>query len=279
MTILNRVAVSSVTYRDVPLADALRQLQTAGFSRLDLVAIRHYCDHFDPLLVSVGEEECQRVRDLLAAAGVTAVSLTSYPGNPLAPDLKGDDWRDGIDSYVRMGQCLATEFLIIPPGRPAPPADRWRGTVERAKWWLQDAATRAINVHIRPVLALQSHSLLRTSQQGMDLLHILNLSQAGLAVDPAHLRAMGEDPAEAIRRMGGAVAFVVVRDTDGSNFNLPPGSGSLDYPAILGALEEIGYAGPLVLAIDDITLPLAQRYDLLQRGRDFLDKVSQRKAA
>jgi len=279
MDLIGRLAASSVTFRDEPLEEALGQLRDLGFTRLDLVAIRHYCDHFDPLLVDVGEEECARVRDLVAAHDMHAVSITTYPDNPLASHLNGDDWVEGVDAYVRLGQFLQARFLIYPPGSPAPAPAHWRGTAEHAKPWLHEAAQRTRNAGMLPAIALQSGSLLRTSEEGVNFLRLLNVMDVGLAVDPVHLLAMGEDPVDALHRLGSAVAFVVLRDTNGVSFNLPPGLGTLDYPAIFAVLEEIGYEGPLVLAIDDITLPAQQRADLLKQGGEYLNRIAQRKAA
>jgi sugar phosphate isomerase/epimerase len=277
---IDRLAASSVTFRDEPLERALQRLQAAGFTRIDLTAIRHYCDHFDPLLVDVGERECLRVRDLLARYAMQAVSLTTYPANPLARDINGDDWASGVDAYIRLGLHVQAQRIVFPPGQPAPPADRWRGTAEHAKPWLRDAARRALTAHMLPALALQSDSLLRTTDEGIAFLQVLGLPGVGLAIDPAHLAAMGEDPAAAIRRMGAAIGFVVLRDTDGQDFNLPPGSGTLDYPDILAALAAVGYAGPLVLAVDNVRLAPEERSARLQRGWEFLSEwEQQRKAA
>jgi len=279
MNLVGRLAASSVTFRDEPLDGALGRLRDLGFTRLDLVAIRHYCDHFDPLLVDVGEEECARVRDLIAAHDMQAVSITTYPDNPLATHLNGDDWVEGVDAYVRLGQFLGTRHLIFPPGSPAPAAAHWRGTVEHAKPWLAEAARRTLNAGMVPSIALQSESLLRTSEEGLNFLRVFGMMNVGLAVDPVHLLAMGEDPVAALRRMGDAIAFVILRDTNGVSYNLPPGLGQLDYPAILAVLEEIGYDGPIVLAIDDISLPANERADLLKQGWEYLERITQRKAA
>jgi sugar phosphate isomerase/epimerase len=279
MDLIGRLAASSVTFRDEPLEAALGRLRGSGFTRLDLVGIRHYSDHFDPLLVDVGEEECARIRDLVSAYQMQAVSITTYPDNPLASHLNGDDWVEGVDAYVRLGLFLQARHLIFPPGSPAPAADRWRGTAEHAKPWLHEAAQRALNAGMLPAIALQSDSLLRTAEDGVNFLRLLDMMNVGLAVDPVHLLAMGEDPVAALRRMGHAVSFVVLRDTNGVSFNLPPGLGQLDYPAILGVLDEIEYDGPLVLAIDDVTLPADQRVDLLKQGWEYLERITRRKAA
>lgn len=277
--ISDRLAASSITFRDMPLEGALHYLRSVGFTRLDVTAIRHYCDHFDPLLVDVGEIECVRVRDQVDRFGMQAVSVTTYPANPLARDINGDDWGSGVDAYVRLALHLQARHLIFPPGSPAPEVAHWRGTVEHAKPWLREAVRRATTARLQPSIALQSNSLLRTSREGMDVLEILHMPQVGLAIDPAHLAAMGEDPAQAILRMGQAVTYVVLRDTDGRDFNLPPGSGQLDYPAILAALTEIGYAGPLVLAIDDITRSAEERATLLARGWEYVRDVDARREA
>ncbi len=279
MELVERLAVSSITFRDEPLATAAARVRRLGFTRLDLTAIRHYCDHVDPLLVDVGEEECARVRALLDAAGLQTVSLTGYPANPLARDLNGDDWAEGMDAYVRLGIALGAETLVLPPGHPAPAADRWRGTAERALPWQREAVRRAQAGHLTPAFALQSDSLLRTAAEGAVFLPLLKLPGAGLAVDPAHLAAVNDDPVDALRALGDTVAFVVLRDTDRYDYNLPPGDGELDYPAILAALEAIRYAGPLVLAVDDVSLPPEEREARLQQGRAYLEGYAQRKAA
>lgn len=279
MNIAERLAVSSVTFRDESLEQALRELRAQAFTRLDLVAIRHYCDHFDPLLVSVGEEACQRVRALLDTYDMQAISITGYPANPLAHHLLGDDWVEGVDAYVRLGLILGARTLIFPPGAPNPPAARWHEMAEHAVPWLREAAQRTLNAHMQPAIALQSNSLLRTSQQGMEFLRLLNLPGVGLAVDPAHFAAMGEDPATALRQLGHAIAFVVLRDTDGHHFNLPPGMGRLDYPDILAALREVRYSGPLVLAVDDLALVRPQRVEWLLRGREYLQGLALDRAA
>ncbi|HEX2949811.1 MAG TPA: sugar phosphate isomerase/epimerase [Armatimonadota bacterium] len=276
----DRIVASSVTFRDEPLEGALHHIRALGFNRLDLTAIRHFCDHFDPLLVDVGEDECVRIHELIARYEMETVSLTTYPANPLAHDINGDDWSSGIDAYVRLGLQLHAQYMVLPPGRPAPAANHWRGAAEHVKPWLREGVRRVVNAKMHPSIALQSDSLLRTSNESTQFLQLLGSTHVGLAVDPAHLAAVGEDPAVAIRHMGKAINFLLLRDTDGRNFNLPPGSGSLDYPAILTAVEEIGYDGPVVLAIDDITLSVNERSDLLLRGWEYLfNFASQRKAA
>ena len=113
MNIEGQLTVSSVTFRDASLERAVEWLAAGEFRLLDVTAIRHYCDHFDPLLVGVDDFECVRVRDTVARAGFHAVSVTGYPANPLAHDLNGDDWVDGVDAYVQLALHLQNEFHLV----------------------------------------------------------------------------------------------------------------------------------------------------------------------
>jgi sugar phosphate isomerase/epimerase len=63
--------------------------------------------------------------------------------------------------------------------------------------------------------------------------------------DVGHLFCVGDDPAEVIRRMGSHVAHVHLEDIGDNRVHqhLAPGKGAIDFPAILAALSEIGFAG------------------------------------
>jgi sugar phosphate isomerase/epimerase len=279
MDLLPRLAASTATFRDVPLAEAAQRLRALGFAQVDLTAIRDYCEHFDPLLVDVGEAECYRVRDVLAEHSLRAASLTGYPANPLDRHINRDEWVDMMFGYVACAVILEAPLLVLPAGNPAPPDDRWRGEVEHAKPWIRDAAQRALNAHVAPALVLGPGSLLNSSTHARELLAILDIPSLGIAIDTARLAQLGEDPARAIRELGGAIAHVTLRDTDGHSPNLPPGTGILDFNAILDALIGVGYTGPLVLSIDNEALTVEARADALVTGWHYLDRISLPKAA
>jgi sugar phosphate isomerase/epimerase len=279
MDLFPRLAASSATFRDAPLGEALRRLHDLGFAQVGLVSIPDYCEHFDPLLVDVGEEECARVRGEFLAAGLRAVSVTGFPANPLDRHLNSDEWLDNIFGYVACGTIVEATVLILPAGNPAPADDRWRGEVEHAKPWLRDAVQRALAAHLTPALAMSPDTLLNSSRHALDLLALLGIPSLGVAIDTALLARQGEDPVRAIRTLGGAIAHVTLRDTDGASINLPPGSGHLDFNAILDALIEADYTGPLVLLNDDIAQTPEDRADCLLLGWHYLDRISLPKAA
>lgn len=279
MDLFPRLAASTATFRDAPLAEAAQRLRALGFAQVDLTAVRDVCEHFDPLLVDVGEAECYRVRDVLAANSLRAASITGYPANPLDRHIDRDEWLDMMFGYVACAVITEAPLLVLPAGNPAPPDDRWRGELEHAKPWLRDAAQRALNARVAPALGMGPGSLLNSTRHARELLGILGMPSLGVAIDTARLAQQGEDPARAIRELGSAVAHVTLRDTDGANHNLPPGKGILDFSVILDALRVVDYTGPLVLTLDDETLSADARADALVSGWHFLDRISLPKAA
>ncbi|HOF87628.1 MAG TPA: sugar phosphate isomerase/epimerase [Armatimonadota bacterium] len=279
MDLFPRLAASSATFRDEPLGAALERLAALGFARVGLVAVPDYCEHFDPLLVDVGEEECARARGEFLARNLRAVSVTGVPANPLDRRINRDAWLDMIFGYTACARGLGAETLILSPGEPAPEDAYWRGEVEHAKPWLRDAAGRALAARLAPALTVAPGTLLSSSRRALELLTLLGIPSLGVAIDTALLAHLGEDPARAIRALGGAVAHVTLRDTDGTHLTLPPGSGGLDFSAILDALTAVGYAGPLMLLNDDITQPPEARADSLLVGWHYLDRISLGKAA
>lgn len=62
----------------------------------------------------------------------------------------------------------------------------------------------------------------------------------GLLLDVYHLTRMAVDVPAAVRRRGGRIAHVQLADVPGRG---RPGSGTVDFAAVMDALAEVGYAG------------------------------------
>lgn len=86
-------------------------------------------------------------------------------------------------------------------------------------------------------------SLLNTVDQALEALAPLPAEGAGLLLDIYHMNIEETDLPSAIRRAGKRVAHVQVCANDRG----APGADHLPWPEILGALDEIGYGGPLCI--------------------------------
>jgi hydroxypyruvate isomerase len=95
---------------------------------------------------------------------------------------------------------------------------------------------------------------------------LTGLGNARFLADFYHLARGGEDPAKAIAAYADRIGHVQIADDPGRGY---PGTGSLDFPALLGQLDAAGYQGlvgleykalPGTSAADNLTwLPHALR--------------------
>lgn len=104
------------------------------------------------------------------------------------------------------------------------------------------AAERGVTLAVEPLNRYET-SLLNTVEQTLDALDPLLGQGVGLALDTYHLNIEERDPTAAIRAAGEHCHVVQVCGNDRG----PVGPDHTDWPAILDALDEISYCGPLTL--------------------------------
>jgi len=105
-------------------------------------------------------------------------------------------------------------------------------------------------------LAVESYL---TAEQQMDILNRVNSRAVGVYYDLANSQSKGYDICREIRLLGKNIAEFHAKDNDGLY-----GNGSIDFKAVRGAFDDIGYRGWLVM--EGVKTPLgiedSFRYDL-----------------
>ncbi len=139
------------------------------------------------------------------------------------------------------------------------------------------AGERGVVVGIEPLNRYET-SLVNTVDQALTALDGLLGPALGLALDTYHLGIEERSSADAVRHAGAHLAHVQVCGNDRG----APGGDQTDWPALVGALREVGYAGPLniesftgdnaaIATAASIWRPLAPTQDDLARdGLAFL---------
>jgi sugar phosphate isomerase/epimerase len=134
---------------------------------------------------------------------------------------------------------------------------------ESAAWAGEQAQAAGITLCIENV----SWCYLRTPEQ------VTAIRQAGLPVgftlDTFQAGESGTDPVALVHAMDSRLATVHLADyAPAGPRHLPPGEGTLDWPAILHALQVVGYGGPLILEPAHVKDPA-----IFLRARDFVQQV------
>ena len=102
------------------------------------------------------------------------------------------------------------------------------------------AVERGVRIGIEPLNRYET-SLVNTVDQALEGLGPLLGAGVGLALDTYHLNIEERSSADAIRRTGEHLVHVQVCGSDRG----APGGDQTDWEALVAALDEVGYAGPL----------------------------------
>jgi D-psicose/D-tagatose/L-ribulose 3-epimerase len=107
---------------------------------------------------------------------------------------------------------------------------------------VEHAMAAGVRVGVEPLNRYET-SVLNTVDQTLVALDGLPTAGCGVALDVYHLNIEERDIPAAIRRAGSRIVHVQVCANDRG----APGADHLDWPAILAALHDAGYDGPLAI--------------------------------
>jgi sugar phosphate isomerase/epimerase len=154
-------------------------------------------------------------RALSLCAELGAPHITTEPGGPLAP---GQSRREAIELFVEVLKPLA-----------------------------EHAYNRGVGLLIEPEPGL----LLETTDQYLEVAERLNAPSIGLNFDVGHAFCVGEDVSRAIAKLAPHIRHYHLEDIAASrvHHHLVPGSGAIDFAAVIAAIRATGYAGWLTVEL------------------------------
>ena len=234
------VWVSPLT--DATVADLLEHVAALGFDVVELP------------LEEAGGLSADVVAEALAATGLGATVVGAMaPGRDLVgtdPDTVAatqDYLRACVDLAAGIGAATVCGPFYAATGRV------WRlDAAEREAAYAElrehlapvvdHAAARGVRLGIEPLNRYET-SLVNTVDQALTALGPRLGEGLGLALDTYHLNIEERSSADAVRVAGDHLAHVQVCGSDRG----APGGDQTDWPSLVAALDDVAYAGPLVI--------------------------------
>ena len=253
----SRLGCSTISFRHLPLDEALAQIAELGFTTIDLGALPGVCDHVPYVLDAGGGRRRRRHRRPPPGCGCarsTATSATST--RPL--DAAGRADRDRhLEALLTLAAATGARALVLPCG--ALDHNPLRSLDDDLDLVAAELIAAAAQAHDHGVElwteSLHYFRLCRDIERAQALTDRLAGTDVGMVMDFSHIVASGGDPLEFVDRFADRIAHVHIRDAEPGNINLSVGHGSVDFAAGLKALADAGYAGHFSLELEtrDIT--------------------------
>lgn len=144
------------------------------------------------------------------------------------------------------------EKMVIFPGlEPAGGEGPQRAAkLRRSAENLGEVAEIARRYGVELLIETHAGALAKDHRTFMEMRRLSGSDNVYANVDPSNYVVVDADVCEAVRELGVLVRGVHLKDVitaEGGPYWAPPGSGEVDWTAFLGALEEVGYAGPLAV--------------------------------
>ncbi|WP_202879564.1 sugar phosphate isomerase/epimerase family protein [Serinicoccus kebangsaanensis] len=171
-------------------------------------------------------------RDLVEADAATVAATQDYLRECI-------DLAHGIGAPAVCGPFYAATGRVwrMSPQQRDTAYAQWRDNLAPV---VEHAAAAGVAIGIEPLNRYET-SLVNTVDQALEGLAELLGPSLGLALDTYHLGIEERDSADAVRRAGEHLVHVQVCGNDRG----APGGDQTDWVALVRALDEVGYAGPL----------------------------------
>ncbi len=251
MNATNRLAVCSWSLQPDDPADLVARVRATGIHRVQLA--------LDPLREAPGT--WGQTGRVLAQAGVTITSgMFGCLGEDystldsirltggIVPDATWEQNLDNLQATARIAAALGLRLVTFHAGFvPHDPADPSFAT-------MLGRLERVAGIFAADKLSVGLETGQETADDLAVLLGALARPNVGVNFDPANMLLYGKgDPIQAVRRLGPWIRQVHVKDALPAQSpgtwgrEVPVGMGQVDWPAFLGALAEMKYAGDLVI--------------------------------
>jgi sugar phosphate isomerase/epimerase len=262
-----RLGCNTVLFATQNLEQALARVAWCGFKEVELAAIPGMCEHILPT-----SDDAKRVRDQVEAAGLRAVAIEA------AMNLTVPENVPRFLTVLRFAAQLGVEVVNTGNGGVSNDPE----SEQAAHAAIRQLAPQAQELGVKIGVKAHVKQAIYNTASALRALEAVDVAGWGINYDASHLYRVGDDMVQAVRQLGQRIVSVHIRDTlelvipIGPPPTQVPGRGSIDLQAVLLALQELHYGGPIDLEIiGGKALQDWQSVALAAESRGYLHRVMQ----
>ncbi|MGH9313978.1 MAG: sugar phosphate isomerase/epimerase family protein [Vicinamibacterales bacterium] len=276
-----RFGISTHLYHDQRLERRhLEEVAAYGFEAVEVFATRSHIDYYD----------VQAIESLAAWLDATGLRLHGIHA-PITDRLgKGDVWGHAysiastdparreeairevniaLDIVRRIRSDIVVLHLGVPDAQGPAAGDNNLEAMRRSVGEIGELTAIAgvrLAIEVIPNALSTPDALVQLLEEDFAENHL------GICLDFGHAFLMG-DVVDAVEQVAGHVVSTHVHDNRGkSDDHLPPFDGAIDWPAVLMAVQKVGYDGTLVFEVANISTP-REVLDRTCAARDRFEQI------
>jgi sugar phosphate isomerase/epimerase len=262
-----RLGCNTVLFAMADLEPALQHLAWAGYDGAELSFIAGMVEHVQP---GQGKSYADGLRKMAADLGLGLYAIEVTPNTP-----------ERVEAACQIASDLEIPVVAIGSGGKTGDEAAFRQAIDLGRTLAAVAGRYGVKLALKPHVGAAVYN----TETALQAWREIDSPHLGLNFDPSHLHRAGEDVAQAARTFAeaGAIVHTHFRDCPnrtergpGSPEQQTPGRGEVDIPAVLRALRDGGYTGPLDFeVIGAKNYPLSRAAIVAAENRGYLHRCLQ----
>ena len=237
----------SILFKDAPFLERFERAARAGFP-----AVEFWWPAGEPL---------DEVESAIKDAGLQVALFNFDAGDMAAGDrgmLSDPDrahrFRENVPVALDLARRLGCERMNALVGLERSPAEReaqLRLAAENVRWAADQAAPHGIDITIEAVNTFENGPyLVHTTRQSAAFIDTVDRANVRIQWDAYHMQRMEGNLVATVTEFLPRIGHIQIADSPGRG---EPGTGEINFPFVLDAIEELGYEGWIGLEYNPTT--------------------------
>jgi hydroxypyruvate isomerase len=234
-------------FSELPYLERVSAARAAGFGLIESAWPEFEQDRAG-LAPAVAEQRRVAPGFAVALLNCPAGDVTAGERGFVNDDARREEAEAAFAQTVELAVAIGARNLNLLVGRALPDVPRARqraAVIDALRSFAPVADAAGLRILLEPLNSLESPGFLApTPDAAVELIEAAADERVGLLLDVYHVARVGDDPVAAIERHAEWIGHVQLSDPPARR---APGTGTLDFIAILGALAASGYDGAVGL--------------------------------